>query len=610
MKNHQGSIDSDPIDLQRGYILLPVVLLIALVATAAFLLNNESALDGGITQSVAESAEADYVTRAGLTHAVWGAQNSGCAGDMAMTTVPFGQGSYTATVDAGGPTVTQYTFTPDRDGIIEETTPDHNHADHDIIKVQNAPGDIEQALYHYDLSSIPTNQRVVTATAWFYVDTEDPAGAVTLHPVTADWTEASLTWDAVGGKFESRAYGSFPPQPVPDKWVSVNVTALAQNWVSNPGSNYGFLLNATSVGVQSKYTSREYSTASLRPYLEVTTADAPVSPVSISATGTLTGNPSPASDVTRVLTRTDLPAYQPDSSAILQPGPEGKDAMIYQWKADWNYGSSDSLYVRDWGSDSDYYSLLEFDLGSIPYGATIHSAQLALYQDTTSTAGGSVGVHRITSSWVEGSGNGSNAPGVTWNDRDSGVAWTTPGGDFDAEADASTTIPVGSRDWFTWDITGLVSGWVSGIFPNQGLALVHGSSNAHAQFVSSDATDPTLRPRLTIRYACGCGTPCLAPQGSGNVMMVVVNPTTLVPADAYRKALFESWGYTVNIIGENANAAAYATAATSNDVFYISETVNSSQVGTRIKDVPIGVVSQDGSYNSDLGFATGSAWQV
>ena len=97
--------------------------------------------------------------------------------------------------------------------MIEEETPDHNHAGDNTIKVKNKPGDTLHALYHYDLSSIPTNQKVVTATAWFYVDSEDKEGAVTLHPVTADWTEANLTWDAIGGQFESGVYGSFPPQP-------------------------------------------------------------------------------------------------------------------------------------------------------------------------------------------------------------------------------------------------------------------------------------------------------------------------------------------------------------------------------------------------------------
>ena len=43
------------------------------------------------------------------------------------------------------------------------------------------------------------------------------------------------------------------------------------------------------------------------------------------------------------------------------------------------------------------------------------------------------------------------------------------------------------------------------------------------------------------------------------------------------------------------------------DVVFISETVNSNQVGTRLVDTSIGVVSQDGDYNADLGLATGAA---
>ncbi|MEN8803413.1 MAG: hypothetical protein ABF297_15695, partial [Thiogranum sp.] len=110
--------------------------------------------------------------------------------------------------------------------------------------------------------------------------------------------------------------------------------------------------------------------------------------------------------------------------------------------------------------------------------------------------------------------------------------------------------------------------------------------------------------------ACECGSACLAPQGSGNVLIVVINPTTLVPLDAHKKALFESWGYTVSVVGESANQASYDSAIAAADVVFISETVNANQVGTKLQDVTIGVISQDGSYNSALGLAAGSAWPV
>ncbi len=141
-------------------------------------------------------------------------------------------------------------------------------------------------------------------------------------------------------------------------------------------------------------------------------------------------------------------------------------------------------------------------------------------------------------------------------------------------------------------------------------------TGSEAYFASSEDTNPTLQPKLTITYACECGSPCLAPQGSGNVLMVVVNPTTLVPADAYKKALFESWGYTVTVLSESANQTTYDSAVAAADVVYISESVNSTQVGSKLANAPIGVITEDGTYNDALGISnnagvtTGSAINI
>ncbi len=78
-------------DNQHGFILMPVVIAIVLIATIAFMLNNQSAINVNQTGDLLESEQADQIARAGLAHATWGVQNSACAGDLAMTTVPFGQ---------------------------------------------------------------------------------------------------------------------------------------------------------------------------------------------------------------------------------------------------------------------------------------------------------------------------------------------------------------------------------------------------------------------------------------------------------------------------------------------------------------------------------------
>ncbi|MEE8343066.1 MAG: DNRLRE domain-containing protein, partial [Gammaproteobacteria bacterium] len=134
-------------------------------------------------------------------------------------------------------------------------------------------------------------------------------------------------------------------------------------------------------------------------------------------------------------------------------------------------------------------------------------AVLDLYQSNNSLNGGDVGVHRVIRGWVEGTNTSGTGPGANWTERETGLMWTNPGGDYGTTIFASTTVPA-SIGWSTWSITNLVSGWVSGRFENHGLALVAETFGTAAHFSSSDATDELLRPRLTIIFACECGVNC------------------------------------------------------------------------------------------------------
>jgi hypothetical protein len=89
--------------------------------------------------------------------------------------------------------------------------------------------------------------------------------------------------------------------------------------------------------------------------------------------------------------------------------------------------------------------------------------------------------------------------GASWMYRDGTSTWATPGGDFGtAEA---TAVP--TTGWISWNVTGIVADWLSGTFPNVGLALVEvdeAGGGLHA-FASSDDADPAVRPRLTVTVA-------------------------------------------------------------------------------------------------------------
>lgn len=186
---------------------------------------------------------------------------------------------------------------------------------------------------------------------------------------------------------------------------------------------------------------------------------------------------------------------QPDAAA-------GKDTYLSSWKSTWNYGVSGSIWA-----DSESRGLLQFDLSSLPAQAKIQTAILELYQSDPSAWGGKVSVHRVTNSWVEGIKNGSiGVP--NWTQKETGINWTSAGGDYDAIPVAATVIASGGGlSWYNWDITSLVQSWGNNLYPNEGITLLP-ISGAEAYFSSSDASTAANRPKLTITYTCECGQSC------------------------------------------------------------------------------------------------------
>jgi len=150
-------------------------------------------------------------------------------------------------------------------------------------------------------------------------------------------------------------------------------------------------------------------------------------------------------------------------------------------------------------------ALLQFDLSSIPAGATITSATVTMYEDRSQVSGNQpIFMYRVTSSWgmgnsgvgqvdndiIGGGGMGYAAANgdATWNYRfynsttpASSVPWTTVGGDFVGPASANALVGsgfpttgqqgVGGPLLSTWSGAGLVSdvqNWLDGTNANDG----------------------------------------------------------------------------------------------------------------------------------------------
>ena len=97
--------------------------------------------------------------------------------------------------------------------------------------------------------------------------------------------------------------------------------------------------------------------------------------------------------------------------------------------------------------------------------------------------------------------------------------------------------------------------------------------------------------------ATGCIT------GGGGNLVMVVGSTSLSTSDQAKKTLFESWGWTVTAIDDGANGTIYASEAASNEVMFISESVDSGTVNTKPLDLDIGVVVEEEGLSDDMEFS-------
>ncbi|MGB5344827.1 MAG: DNRLRE domain-containing protein, partial [Woeseia sp.] len=232
------------------------------------------------------------------------------------------------------------------------------------------------------------------------------------------------------------------------------------------------------------------------------------SPISVLAVGSLT------TGAVHTISRDNVRSYETPTTLFLQPGTEGEDAEIWAQAPNNNYGDAAETWVSSATNDTTR-SLLRFNVDAIPAGVKIIDATLSLRRQSGSGSQDPVSAHRITNQWSEAA--------VTWNRREVGTNWDTPGVDFDSAAVATTLVgPPNGR--FEWNIAPLVQGWVDGSFPNHGVVLVAATAGMSGErFYTSDAMDSPRHPSLDVTYACECGGTCTTVSGTIDVPVISGN---------------------------------------------------------------------------------------
>jgi len=177
-----------------------------------------------------------------------------------------------------------------------------------------------------------------------------------------------------------------------------------------------------------------------------------------------------------------------------------------------NTGSAPFLHVthQPTGGAGPHFSrtLLKFDTASLP-GNTFYTDAVLQVWNQRPTASATVEAHRITQTWLEGTGpfQAQTCPtpdGATWNSPRPGFSWTTAGGDFDPTIeDAVEVLPTSLEHWDELDLGDLYVDWADAGLPNNyGVMLKQAVEPGIEGPIYASDEDPSAykRPRLVISY--------------------------------------------------------------------------------------------------------------
>lgn len=196
-----------------------------------------------------------------------------------------------------------------------------------------------------------------------------------------------------------------------------------------------------------------------------------------------------------------------------------QDNTIFSDSSNLSAGGGIGIFAGTNNGGNTRRGLLQFDVASgIPAGSSITSATLTLYlaQAPNGTAR-SIELHRLNLAWGEGtagagmglSGGGFTAADgdATWTENKHNVSTWTAGSDYVAAASATSSIAGNAAGTaYTWTSASLladVQSWLASPSGNQGWALVNaaeGTNQSIKAFSSREATDVSLRPKLSIEY--------------------------------------------------------------------------------------------------------------
>jgi endonuclease/exonuclease/phosphatase family metal-dependent hydrolase len=368
------------------------------------------------------------------------------------------------------------------DTRLEQKAPDTNYATSstlygagNAVNGSGVQGNMAQAAMRFDCSAIPDGATIQSATLKIQVNFQTNH-TYEIFELKKAWTATGATWNnyaSSGAVWEvpgakgatdrgNTVLGSFTAQATGLTSVSLGEAGrtLISGWVNNTISNNGILIRPPLANDDVGFHSRESSTTTTRPVLDVVAADG--------TPYTLTAN---------------------------------ADTRLEEKAPITNYSGSTTLYGAGNATNASGVqgnlaeAALKFNM-TIPAGTQLKSATLRIH--VTAATADTYELFDLKKPWTEA--------GATWNNYASGAAWEVPGAK--GATDRGNIIlgafhgaPAGPKDiLLNSDGLALVQGWVDGT-PNNGILLRPPLNNDDVGFHSEENT---VDPVLEVTWCTSC----------------------------------------------------------------------------------------------------------
>ncbi len=366
-----------------------------------------------------------------------------------------------------------------------------------------------RGLFEFDLSKIPSTASVLSASLTLYNNSNPNSGNMGgqhsqlsgpndafIMRVTSPWTEDAVTWGNMPSTTTmNQVYLPASTSGTQD-YLDINVTSMVQSMVSDPSTNFGFMLKLATESFYRGiiFASSDHPNALLHPKLVIEYVDSSVS---------------------------NCITFKPDEC-------QGKDAYVVDCIpcgfTNTNYGYFDEFSAIAWtnsGNAATGRGLLEFNISTIPSNAVVTSANLNLYHNPNPASGNMGGQHsqlsgtnsaylkRVTSSWDEDLVTWANMPTSTTVNQ--------------VYLQASTS---GTADYLGINVMGMVQEMVANPSSNFGFMLQLETEDFYRGllFASSDHGNSALHPSLEICYTNPLATIELITE-EANGLKVFPNPS-------------------------------------------------------------------------------------